>query len=158
MELLGPNRAICSGRYSSIRLKDWSGVRPSCCCLSTVVLWERRLKANDEIVSILICWSEGVPKGDVHRAFPKPLQSTHSSHSLCADLVRFRAREKRMLWVPKRLGAASILIVLLSLASPIAAARQSATGPDCSRATTRAGRAICTTPELRAADAAMAIG
>src|SRR5271168_5007224 len=44
-----------------------------------------------------------------------------------------------MLWVPKRLGAASILIVLLSLASPIAAARQSATGPDCSRATTRAG-------------------
>jgi len=61
-----------------------------------------------------------------------------------------------MLWVPKRLRAPSILIVLLSLASLIAAARRSATGPDCSRAATSVERAICTTPELRAADAAMA--
>jgi uncharacterized protein YecT (DUF1311 family) len=38
----------------------------------------------------------------------------------------------------------------------MAAAQQSATAPDCSRAKTSVERAICTTPELRAADAAMA--
>jgi uncharacterized protein YecT (DUF1311 family) len=68
----------------------------------------------------------------------------------------FRATEKRMLWIAQRFHVPSILGVLLSLASPIAAARQAATATDCSRATTRDEKAICTTPELRAADAAMA--
>ena len=65
---------------------------------------------------------------------------------------------KRMLWIAQRLHAPSILGVSLSLllASPIAAARPAAIATDCSRATTREEKSICTTPELRAADAAMA--
>jgi uncharacterized protein YecT (DUF1311 family) len=63
-----------------------------------------------------------------------------------------------MLWIAQRLHAPSILGVLLSLvlASPMAAALPAATATDCSRATTREEKLICTTPQLRAADAAMA--
>jgi uncharacterized protein YecT (DUF1311 family) len=68
----------------------------------------------------------------------------------------FGAMEKRLLRIAQRLQAPGILGVLLLLAPPIAAARPAATATDCSRATTRDEKAICTTPELRAADAAMA--
>ena len=63
-----------------------------------------------------------------------------------------------MQWIAQRLPAPSILGVLLSLslASPMAAARPAATATDCSRARTRDEKLICTTPELRAADAVMA--
>jgi uncharacterized protein YecT (DUF1311 family) len=63
-----------------------------------------------------------------------------------------------MRWIAPRLHAPSILGVLLPLllASSMAAAPPATTATDCSRATTRDEKLICTTPELRAADAAMA--
>ena len=46
--------------------------------------------------------------------------------------------------------------LILSLFSSIAAAQPSAAAPDCSRAKSAVEKAICVTPELTAADAAMA--
>jgi len=61
-----------------------------------------------------------------------------------------------MLRFPSRLGA-TILVAAIHLAQSLAAYAQGpGAAPDCARAKSAAERAICTTPELAAADAAMA--
>ncbi len=61
-----------------------------------------------------------------------------------------------MLCFPARLGATVIFAVIYSVLSGVANAQPPAAAPDCSRAKTAAEKAICTTPELAAADTAMA--
>jgi len=61
-----------------------------------------------------------------------------------------------MAWFARRLSVLAILVGFLCLPLQATSAQQSAPVTDCSHAKTAVDRAICTTPELRAADARMA--
>jgi uncharacterized protein YecT (DUF1311 family) len=61
-----------------------------------------------------------------------------------------------MAWFARRLSVLAILVVFLCLPLRATWAQQTAFVTDCSRAKTAVERALCSTPELRAADARMA--
>jgi uncharacterized protein YecT (DUF1311 family) len=61
-----------------------------------------------------------------------------------------------MAWFARRLTVLAILVGFLCLPLRATSAQQSAPVTDCSHAKTAVDRALCTTPELRAADARMA--
>src|SRR6516165_93192 len=69
---------------------------------------------------------------------------------------QYQQRRSEMAWFARSLTVLAILVGFLCLPLRATSAQQSAPVTDCSHAKTAVDRALCTTPELRAADARMA--